>query len=58
MKKLRIVLLGDHGGELDSKPFEVRPEQEEDGVIKNAVISAVEDWTLSIGDNIKIEEVL
>lgn len=55
--KLAIELFGDHGGELDSKLIEVRPEQDESAVIGNAVISAVEDWTLSPGDIIRIRAV-
>lgn len=55
--KIAIELLGDGGHELDSKLIKVRPEQDESAVIRNAVISAVEDWTLSPGDTIRIREV-
>lgn len=52
--KLAIVLCGDHGGELDRRIIEIRPDQDENAVIGNAVISAVEDWSLNLGDTIHI----
>lgn len=55
--KLAIALFGDHGGELDRCQIEVRPDQDENAVIGNAVISCVEDWTLSPGDTIRIQTV-
>lgn len=55
--KLAIVLCGDHSGELDRKVIEIRADQDENAVIGNAVISAVEEWTLSPGDVIRIQTV-
>lgn len=57
MTKIAIILVGDHGGELDRRQIEVRPEQDESAVIGNAVISCVEDWTLNAGDTIRIQSV-
>ena len=56
-KKVVIALVGDHGLELDRKEIKVRSEQAESDVICNAVISAIEDWSLGPGDTIKIVEV-
>lgn len=53
MTKIAIVLFGS-GGELDRRQIEVRPDQDESAVIGNAVISCIEDWTLSPGDTISI----
>lgn len=55
--KVAIVLFGDHGMELDRRPIEIRPEQDQSAVISNSVISAVEDWVLNPGDTIRIEAV-
>jgi hypothetical protein len=56
MRKLRIVLRGDHGGELDSRQIEIREEQDESAVIGNAVMGFLEEWTLNAGDTIAIEQ--
>lgn len=54
--RVSIVLTGSHGGELDRVLIEVRADQDQEAVIKNAVLSSVEDWTLSLGDVITILE--
>ena len=55
--KIAIVLVGDHGCELDRKQIQIRKDQDENAVIANSVISAAEEWTLNAGDTIRIEEV-
>ena len=56
MKRLAIVLYGDHGGELDSLPFEIAdgdttPEE----TIKRALRECVDRWSFCKGDSIRIE---
>ena len=55
--QLAIVLLGSHGGELDRRLIEIRPDQDENAVIGNSVISAVKDWILNPGDTIRIRSI-
>lgn len=54
MQRLRIVLRGDHGGELDSQLIEIKPGQDESAVIGNAIAGFLEEWTLNPGDSIHI----
>jgi hypothetical protein len=54
--KVYAVLRGDHGGELDRQTIEIRSEQDQSAVIRNALIRMVGEWILNPGDTITIEE--
>lgn len=54
--KIAIKLVGRNSGVLDCKIIVIRPDQDQDAVIKNSVLSAVEDWDLSVGDEINVVE--
>jgi len=56
MQKIRIILSTTTGGELDRQKIDVH-DDDDTAEISHAIIEALEAWTLSPGDIIRIEEV-
>lgn len=52
-----FVTLSNSGGELDRKDFEISDSAFDlDEAVSIAALEAIEDWTLSVGDTIRICE--
>ncbi len=57
MQTFRIVLRGDHGGDLDVQAIEVRDNQADSPAFKRGIQALIDRCTLSAGDSITIETV-
>lgn len=55
--KLRVVMYGEHGGELDVAGVDHFTEEKALRDAKAALLIMIRDATLSVGDYFKIEEV-
>ena len=54
--KIRIILRGKYGSEMDRQDIDVR-DDDDSAEVSHEIIEAIEAWTLAPGDTIKIVEV-
>jgi hypothetical protein len=57
MYRIRVVLKGDHGGELDSETITLQDGVHEEERIKETLAAVIDRCTLNVGDTITIENV-
>ena len=57
MRKVQIKLFNAGDGLLDARTFTIGEGVDEEAMLQAELMGALSDWTLAVGDTIKIEEV-